>query len=414
MDPLSVAASVTGLLAAGGKLIAILTHISRLSDTPSLCKSALTEVCDTTAALRQIQDLISDGSQLEGGLPRKNGKKILLENVATALVGCVMTKDELESVLDNLGLVYHQEAGGFSIRGVFDKTRWVLKEEEIGKMVQRLQCHKLTLNLILTTLHCTTSVQIQQSVDRLHALVRESLSNNSTLEERLRRLEDEGNNSDAAASDSDSGDSAATIHVAAPREQYAQALPLAVHQASHQEVRRIPVNVNEILEGRVAIQSNRAVRYTSLAFSEAFPFAFDSDLKSSKVYKRAFSRIQSGSNDAHSETSLTTATRQKRAESVFLATSIAEVSNISFYSLPIFIHEVVHSRWYTPGSQQTKSAAPITARNGAIDLTILDDERREVQAILEKGTHSGPRTHSPRVVSTKRPFGNRRGDLAWS
>ena len=59
MDPLSIATSVAGLIAEGGKLAAILTQIGRLSDSPSLCKAVLTEVCDTVVALRQVQSFLN-------------------------------------------------------------------------------------------------------------------------------------------------------------------------------------------------------------------------------------------------------------------------------------------------------------------------------------------------------------------
>lgn len=102
MDPLSIAASVAGLLGLGIKLTALLGQISRLSNAPPLCKAVLVEVAAVGSVLRQIQAFLND--QLHAPAERRG--MILLEHVATALTGCVMAKDELENILDGLGLVY--------------------------------------------------------------------------------------------------------------------------------------------------------------------------------------------------------------------------------------------------------------------------------------------------------------------
>jgi hypothetical protein len=181
MDPLSIATSVAGLIAAGGKLAAILTQISRLSDAPPLCRAVLTEVCDTAAALRQVQNFL-DG-QLR--IPSGGREHVLLEHVATALTGCVMTKDELESLLDGVGLVY----AGSGITGIFDRVKWVRKEQDIQRLIQRLQNHKATLNLILTILQCSSFTQVHDLVIRLTGLVEEAVLSSSALSMRLSRLE---------------------------------------------------------------------------------------------------------------------------------------------------------------------------------------------------------------------------------
>lgn len=55
MDPLSVAASVVGLLGVTGKITKVLAHITgSLADAPALCKSTLVELGDLSGALRQL------------------------------------------------------------------------------------------------------------------------------------------------------------------------------------------------------------------------------------------------------------------------------------------------------------------------------------------------------------------------
>jgi hypothetical protein len=70
-----------------------------------------------------------------------------------------------------------------------------------------------------------------------------------------------------------------------------------------------------------------------------------------------YRRLQLLDSDSHSETSATTSTRQRAAASIFSALSLADISNLSQYSLPIFIKEISNSRWYVQvGSSVTVGA----------------------------------------------------------
>lgn len=310
MDPLSIAASVAGLIAAGGKLAAILTQICRLSDAPPLCKAVLTEVCDTAMALRQVQNFLN--GQLY--VPSERREYVLLEHVATALTGCVMTKDELETLLDGMGLIY--AGNGTSIRGVFDRVKWVRKEQDIQRLVQRLQNHKASLNLILTIFQCSSSVQVQNSVDRLSNLVEEALLSHSELSIRLGRLE-----GDSSLRDSTIRDLTVNEDVGSIMEQEDQ----GNDDAS-------VVTITRESEDNSENEDN---------FIPA-PFEFDAELQGSRAYWRS----QLLRSDGHSETSITTSIRRKAAASIFSALSLAEISNLSQYSLPIFMQEIGNQEWY--------------------------------------------------------------------
>src|SRR5437667_9509040 len=102
MDPLSIAASVVGLLAVGGKLTLILSNVTRLADAPPLCKAALVEVCELSAVLRQIRNFLNGRL----AVPDERRECVLLEHLTTALTGCVMTKDQLETIVDDIGYAY--------------------------------------------------------------------------------------------------------------------------------------------------------------------------------------------------------------------------------------------------------------------------------------------------------------------
>ena len=306
MDPLSIAASIAGLLAAGGKLAAVLAQISRLSDAPLLCRAALTEICDISASLRQMQRFVQD----QASVPAERREHVLLEHLAAALTGCVITKDELETIVDNLGLAY-QRSG---ITGVFDRVRWVRKEKDINHIIQRLQNHKSSLNLILTIFQCSSASQIQDSVARLCGLVEQAVASSSALSVRLSRLE---SNSTVGRPETEimvwEGDG-----VAYDEEERDDATSVRTIRASLGTVSGMH---------KTAIQS----------------FTFDATLRRSRVYQK-FRRTKS---DGHSDSSITTSTRQHAAMSIFCAATLDEISNLSQFSLPIFIQEISNNQWYT-------------------------------------------------------------------
>jgi hypothetical protein len=309
MDPLSIATSVAGLIGAGAKLAAILTQISRLSDAPPLCKAVLTEVCDTAVALRQVQNFL-DG-QLH--IPSEPREHVLLEHVAAALTGCVMAKDELETLLDGMGLVY----AGSGITGTFDRMKWIRKEEDIQRLVQRLQNHKASLNLILTVLQCSSVTQIQNSLLQLSSLVEEAVSSSSALSIRLGRLE--------------GGSTLRSPTIQTARANDAESINTLEQEDLFSDCASV-ITITQAPEDRAQSENHFVL----------VPFTFNSELQTSRVYRR----LQLLDSDGHSETSVTTSTRQRAAASIFSALSLAEISNLSQYSLPIFIQEISNKIWY--------------------------------------------------------------------
>ena len=140
-DPLSVTASVVGLLAVAGKMSNMLySLVGKAKEAPSLANSVLMEMSDITAAVGQLQKFINGHARIDAA----RGSLILVEHVLTTLTGCVTTYSELESILDGLNI----DSG----MGTFDRVVWSLKESSIRGIVQRLQNHKISLTLMLNIL----------------------------------------------------------------------------------------------------------------------------------------------------------------------------------------------------------------------------------------------------------------------
>ena len=141
MDPLSVAASVVGLLGAAHKITTTLhSLVFKVRDAPSLARTVVTEVSDISAALGQLQAYVLGTANAN---PARSNL-ILLQQVVATLTGCVTTYSELEAAIDGLGINAEM--------AVFDRAVWSIQEPRITAIVQRLQNHKISLTLMLAIL----------------------------------------------------------------------------------------------------------------------------------------------------------------------------------------------------------------------------------------------------------------------
>ncbi|KAL8291060.1 hypothetical protein RB597_005576 [Gaeumannomyces tritici] len=311
MDPLSVAASVAGLLGAGAKMVALMSPIVNNSDAPPLCRAVLTELCEVTATLHQVEHFIAGRLPDGGPVPRDRYELVLMEQLAAVLTSCVMTKDDLETLADDLGLVY----SGTGISGTFDRARWVRKEQDIGRVLARLQNHKSSLSCMLNVFSARSTADIKHSADRLHALFEQAMVSSPTLLTRLERFQESGGlDTEVETAPGDAGESVC----AADPHTLGELFPNSKDASDASSVRSVGSRIASISRG------------------------WESALQSSWVYRWQFL----ATSDGHSETSITTSTRRRAAASIFSATSLADISHLSQFSLPILIWEIGNNRWY--------------------------------------------------------------------
>ncbi|EXL45948.1 hypothetical protein FOCG_11942 [Fusarium oxysporum f. sp. radicis-lycopersici 26381] len=287
MDPLSVSASVVGLLGAGAKITSCLwTFATNARDAPQLARHLVFEVADITAALGSLQAYVRGQAQAPG----ERGALILLEHVLTTLTGCVTTFSDLQRLMDQLNL-----SPGM---GTIDKMKWARQESYICAIVQRLQNHKSSLTLMLTVLQCETMKEAQSSTHHLCNLVEELLQSNQDLASRIRGLEREG--------------------------------------SIIAESRRDDVST---------LRQARGSKSPSFIDTQAsaIKFTFDQDLQASRVYNRAIGR--------QSMTSLTSTALYTTALSLFSNLSLSQVSNISFYALPVYSNDLSNNECYVFGEE---------------------------------------------------------------
>jgi hypothetical protein len=138
MDPLSVAGSVVGLISAGAELVPMLYNLaSGIKDAPYHANAAVAELGDITTVLAQLQKYIDGRAQ--ASIQRLH--LITIEHITATLTECVKTYSKLNAILKSL----HVDQG---LRA-WDRAVWLIKKDEVGQLIGRLQNHKATFGLML-------------------------------------------------------------------------------------------------------------------------------------------------------------------------------------------------------------------------------------------------------------------------
>ncbi|KAH7201365.1 hypothetical protein DER44DRAFT_900043 [Fusarium oxysporum] len=173
-DPLSIAASVVGLLTAAAQVSKIIANvIQKARHAPEECGRIKAEVDDIRNVLVTLQLFII------GPQPRQDSRSrtslIMVEQVVATLAACVTTFSEL----DTFATALENETS------FLDRMRWASKDKELHAILVRLESHKSSLTLMLTILTCHNQDEAESRVDKLCELVDQMLSENLTLKGRL-------------------------------------------------------------------------------------------------------------------------------------------------------------------------------------------------------------------------------------
>jgi hypothetical protein len=135
-DPLSIAASVAGLLATAGKICLVLSQfIGGTVHAPQSAQAALNAVEEVRLALDMVQGLIGTISTL----PSARRMLVRLDHIVVSFSHCVLTLSELES------LVCFED-------GIMHRLRWAWGESKVLRLLPRLESQKISLTLMATVL----------------------------------------------------------------------------------------------------------------------------------------------------------------------------------------------------------------------------------------------------------------------
>jgi hypothetical protein len=135
MDPLSIAASITGILAAAAQVSSLLSQIRR---APASVTAVLSEIEHIRIVFRALQSFVDRARTVT----RYRATLIQIEDFTVILTQTVIVFSELETLITPL----LANSGRSSIRR---RLNWSRQESGVNRLVNQLQRHKTSLSLLL-------------------------------------------------------------------------------------------------------------------------------------------------------------------------------------------------------------------------------------------------------------------------
>lgn len=138
MDPLSVTASVVGLLAGAGKVIGVLHKLkSSVGDAPDSFHHLLSQMKDLRICLLATKEFLKGIKAASAA----RASMIPINELVAILTEAVLTISELEALVIPLGFPSELSMG--------KRLAWAWNEERISSIMTRLDRHKSSLSYML-------------------------------------------------------------------------------------------------------------------------------------------------------------------------------------------------------------------------------------------------------------------------
>ncbi|KAK3985354.1 hypothetical protein QBC44DRAFT_384998 [Cladorrhinum sp. PSN332] len=297
MDPLSVSASIVGLLTAAGKTNALLETISSIRNAPASIREAQRETRHTEVALRSLHRFLQ---HLDPSNPRL--EMIQVDELRVVLADAMLIFSSFEEMLLSL-------AGFARVRVAI---RWTKYAKEIDEHLAKLERYKSSLALMLSILQGNSEHQARLDQAKLGQQVEQLLAKNAELKRRLHKSQD-----------SFDARSIATAH---PDDDGRTIRHLGDDNAT---IRRPGVRRTDTVRSNMTTNIRNSI----------FRFAFENILQGSRVYQ----------NTAHlqeSDRSFSSSVLGSDAWSVFTGYSLAKISVLSVIAMPISAADVANGQHY--------------------------------------------------------------------
>ncbi|KAI1752914.1 hypothetical protein F4782DRAFT_530027 [Xylaria castorea] len=347
MDPLSVTASVAGLLTAANEVAKLLgPYVSASRETPSIAAHVRDEAESTRTVLVGLQTLVRELS----GRFSPGGALVGVDQVVAILTSGVLLFAELEGAVQRLvpsspSLIVEGESTD-RIPGVLElssmqhrlplraRMQWARQEESLKSLLARLQGFKVSVTAVLTLLQCDSDRRAQQLQMELAANVGALLSSNRELSQRMMHLE-----------------GAFDMQTIRSRQSIVSVLATARTEAGERFTLAPPPGETTSLAPESVIGS---------------AFEFESDLETSRVYRRA----QRDTVDFSFRSSVA----RTHAWSMLSGYSLADISVLSVIALPLDLEDIANRHHYidandAPVAEEELSAPksePSLAEEGSI------------------------------------------------
>ena len=141
MDPVSIAASIVGLITAASKVSeALIVFIEVVRNAPKLARDVLGEVSDISASLLQLQRFLSD----TGVISRSHEELLKVDQIRIVLSNCMLVFAQMEELVEPLR--------SYDPYRPARRIQWTLKGRKIQRLLGRLKSSEKSLTLMLVTL----------------------------------------------------------------------------------------------------------------------------------------------------------------------------------------------------------------------------------------------------------------------
>ncbi|KAK5658293.1 hypothetical protein OQA88_2268 [Cercophora sp. LCS_1] len=315
MDPLSVTASVAGILAAAAKVTSL---IGQVKDAPESVSAILTEVTHIQIVVGALQSFVNRSRRLDA----ERAALIQVENVVTVLTQTVLVFSELGTLVTSVSALASQ--GRLSrLRSRATRT-W--HHSAALRLVGQLQQHKTSLSLLLQIMQCESVTEAHEGALSLQEHIEQQLERDSDLASRLQHLE------------------------LSPDDIELRGLTLSEPSANRDlnseegQSNRPPIPLDPPRGDRATPEKGNGTRQ-----------GFDEILSESRLY----TRVQHLEIDAAS----TILTTRSRAWSVLSGISLAQISTIAVIKLPLQEPEL--RRFWNLASPSAMSSATSVAEQAA-------------------------------------------------
>jgi cell division control protein 24 len=317
MDPLSVAASIAGLLSAAASISKVMgPYVAAARDTPQIAHHVNSEVQAASIILSALQSLANNMASVS----IQRAALVDVDQVVAVLTSGVFVFSDLEASVGTLPLPDSSSISRLALRSRF---QWARKETEFTALLSRLQSFKSSISLILDILQSDTSLRAEQRQADLVSSVNQLLENNRDLSRRLMNLEDSFD--------------AQTIVTKR------QSIAGSIASKTDSERRLLPSDA-----GSSTARSQSPVSPEARLISG---FEFEDDLKGSGPYRRA----QRDTMDFSFRSSIA----RSHAWSIFSGLSLGDISVMAVIALPVYADEITNPGHYEFGGQRL-SMLPFT------------------------------------------------------
>ncbi|PTD06084.1 hypothetical protein HYE67_007923 [Fusarium culmorum] len=321
-DPLSISASIAGLISLSTVVYQTLTNFAdKVDRAPKSAQDILHAVTEMRLALVSMSDLVDRFSRISA----RRKVMVQLDHLVISLSRAVMTFTDLELFLSDWPEISSMQSSAWR------RIRWAMKEDKATHLIKRLSENKMAFVLILSILqsesdfeaHTTSSQALIEQMDTIIAENRE-----------MRIFMDQiGNDLQSIAGSVYIPGDASSIGSPIVPGSLAR-IPTALHPPVQRPNLVSDLNdqpfdrttgSNNVSETQLLVPSTSEDIFASRSFhapTYASKRSFSIILKKSWVYKR------------------------NRAWSMFSGVSLNDVSVISFIRLPLRLSDIPHDAWY--------------------------------------------------------------------